>query len=1790
MKLHPLAGRRRQTLVAALAVALAVGTAAAPAYAVVEPTSAPTLNVRDGDTLEGTVNLVADAAIENDPVVSLAVDGAPIADAGTTVGTAHLEFDMGGNGTEKRYHNYITVNGRTAEEERIHLPDIAGGKRGDLTFPGAWLQSGRNTITLHAGWNWVDTTNTAAVGYEALPNGEGGRCPNYDDFSVSSLSLRLLGVVADGEENLFSYSFGDGTCGSGTKLLKQDLVFTITGEGGTGGLSADLDTTTLTNGPHTLTATAESGATTSVQVQVNNAPAGSPRVTPADGALVNGTEPVIGALPVSGSGAVESLTLDGSPAQNAETLASGTSTFSFTVLAGNSIEARYHNFAVVNGHRIDVGGDFGVPGDERVDLRIPNRFLKPGDNQLELRTGDYNSGSGATLCANHDDFKVGTPALVLGGAGTVTEATHYTVTSAGRTPTTGTFTLGDGTCGVNKDAEFHFEIAGAPTTRTIDTLGSAASAHLRFFVGGNGSDSGYLNKIIVNGIPTEMGIWEKEVADLPIPNEWLVPGINVIEFAGGIQPSSVDPATCPGGNLDDFTLRDFQLVPAEGSATQLTKEVAQSTVTIGSSSYPAGSQVTVFIGDGTCGGNHSYAHEKQILFEVTGEGGGPAAVRGLRADVDTAAIADGVHTVTATAGDRSATRQFSVDNSAPVVVSSVPATGQHLTANVSLDVQLDDASGVAGDPAITLDGKAVRAGDTIGHGLAAGDHVLAVTASDSLGNRATREVRFTSASIPDVPADLAATVEGDSATLSALIPGEDGTELDASFTQADVVVPSTAYQGTARAVPTQLDVTSDTDVIAVQRLQPADSRSVDTPSSGDVVFQRYDLTVPASERRPTLRWEGVIDPARLVSLRVWHPADQQWTVLTSARGSSGTDATTVLTAQVGNAFRDGGTVHVMVTGEDPFTDDLAPRDASAKDDKDHFEDPTAYDFAIAHFTDTQYLTEGAAGGTYNDWDGVEEASDVQAAEEQALWKQAYQDTTQWIVDNAQTRKIAYTAHTGDIIENDYHNPLATGVNGQLLRPGLDEQVTKEFAVSSEIQGILDENGVVNQVIGGNHDNQLGAETGPSSRFSRTFSTQRYYEASQLWPAGAEYHSWDEVTAEDGTVTTPGQDSQNNYVLFSAGGLDFVAVGLSYGVTPAEARWADSVFKRYQDRNGILLSHDYLVPSTAKDGRGAAFSNPDGSMLYKQVVENNPNVFLVLAGHEHGVATNLKTKIGATVAHNVVELLADYQFYTVSAGQLFPDAVDGNGNVDVDGDGVVDHRATDRLQFGASFLRLMQFDVERGEMSVDTYSPFLDEFGATAYDLRADGSQTTPRYNGAEDNMVLPVDLSSRTTSFSSDSLAAYVPTEEIGADTVTAGETATVTWEGLRPGRSYGWFVTASSTDGGTAVAQPSVFRTAQVDAAVSAEPVSAAHGAAATVTVRVGGDDDTSGTVTVSEGATELGSAEVVDGVATVTVPAGLAPGVHRLTAAYSGNDALRPGQVPVELTVRPDDAHVQATAGIVQAGDAAAVSVSVAGGGQAATGTVEVREGSTLLGTATLAGGSATVQVPGLAVGAHQLEVRYSGDDRVAAGSAALTVTVVARRSSVSASASPVVAGTSGAVAVTVDGGGLPATGTVTVTEGAATLGTATLASGAATVRLPADLAAGTHQLTVTYSGNDRVLSSSTTVALQVNARAKRASSVQATAPRTVRAGESFTVRAKVRVKAATGKLAATGRVAVLYRGKRVGTATLDGGAGVVRVRADLPTGKRSLSVQYLGSAEVAASTDTVTVRVIPKRRARR
>ncbi|MEF3402165.1 metallophosphoesterase [Agromyces sp. CCNWLW203] len=1107
-----------------------------------------------------------------------------------------------------------------------------------------------------------------------------------------------------------------------------------------------------------------------------------PQLVPATGAFLEGLE-TIASTPVTVDDDVTSLTLDGAALDTTATV--GVSYLRFDV-GTNSIEARYGNHVLVNGeHRIELDDSVN----ERVDLEVPNEYLVQGENTVEIVTGTIDSSCGV----NHDDFVLSNIGLELLGEIADGEENEYS------------YSFGDGSCGSNTSlrlsAELSFFVLGDPQgatglTAELDTTTIANGEHMivatttsgastssvvnvnnaptgapyvtpadgtiakavqqvfatqpvaaasgvasltvdgadvgafatlgagdaafSFNVGSNSIEARYRSHLLVNGMRQDLGgDYVNRRVDVAFPNEWLKPGANTVQLVTG----GVD-AAC-GVNRDDFAVSTIALSSASGTATGVAVRPSYS------------------MGDGNCGSSSSALREVTLEFTVEG------AAQGLRAELDTTTLDDGAHTIAAasTSGEV-ATRSIVTDNSGPALSSSLPAAGQTITSAVALDVQLDDPSGILSGPDVTLDGTAIALASPIGPGLGAGEHTLVVSAVDGLGNAVSHEIVFTSAGIPDAPSELApapGTIDaGGTVSLSARVAEPDGGDVTATFSQAEILTPNQVWHGSSPSVPTTLSVEGEQKVTGPSALAPGDGRTLDTDGSRDVAYQRFDVMVKGQVQSPVLRWAGGIDPDRLASLRAWNLESGTWDVLASARGAA--DADTVLAAHVDDRYLDGQQVHVMVTGEDPFADDLEAGDPNG------FADPASYDFSIAHFTDTQYISEGAV--------------EQETPEERAVWESAYSGIVDWIADNADSRKISYVAHTGDVIENNIRKPAT---------PELEQQVIGEFEVSSRQQAVLDAAGVPNGVIAGNHDNQSGTENGAEAIFNRYYGPDRYAAASAGW-AHAEYGGpWREG------------DNQNHYDLFSAGGLDFVVVGLSYGVTREEAEWAGSVFARFPGRNGVLLSHDYLAPSTQPDGRNAPFSAPDGSMLYNTVVAQNPNVFLILAGHEHGVGTNVKPNVGE-IEHGVVELLADYQFYTVSADRL--------GLTEIGG-----YQPTDQLRFGASFFRLLQIDVDRGIMNVDTYSPLLDEFGATEYDDRH-------RYDGTEDDMVLPIDLTSRTTSLRTDSVAVYSPIAVIGEATVASGAVATVEWSKLKAGTPYAWIVTARSAGGGETTSEPAVFVT----------------------------------------------------------------------------------------------------------------------------------------------------------------------------------------------------------------------------------------------------------------------------------------------------------------------------------------------------------------------------------------------
>jgi len=141
---------------------------------------------------------------------------------------------------------------------------------------------------------------------------------------------------------------------------------------------------------------------------------------------------------------------------------------------------------------------------------------------------------------------------------------------------------------------------------------------------------------------------------------------------------------------------------------------------------------------------------------------------------------------------------------------------------------------------------------------------------------------------------------------------------------------------------------------------------------------------------------------------------------------------------------------------------------------------------------------------------------------------------------------------------------------------------------------------------------------------------------------------------------------NNYQLFSAGGMDFIALSLQYNPPTRVLSWADNVLSEYSNRRAIISTHSYLDT----DG---SFTDTGGTRIYNNVVVPENNVFLVLCGHMHGEArrsdNNLENK-------TVYQLLSDYQSFSYG----------GNG-----------------------WLRIMKFVPSENTIYVKTYSPYLDQY-------------------------------------------------------------------------------------------------------------------------------------------------------------------------------------------------------------------------------------------------------------------------------------------------------------------------------------------------------------------------------------------------------------------------------------------------------------------------------------------------
>jgi hypothetical protein len=143
--------------------------------------------------------------------------------------------------------------------------------------------------------------------------------------------------------------------------------------------------------------------------------------------------------------------------------------------------------------------------------------------------------------------------------------------------------------------------------------------------------------------------------------------------------------------------------------------------------------------------------------------------------------------------------------------------------------------------------------------------------------------------------------------------------------------------------------------------------------------------------------------------------------------------------------------------------------------------------------------------------------------------------------------------------------------------------------------------------------------------------------------------------------------------------------------------------------------------------------------------------------------------------------------------------------------------------------------------------------------------------------------------------------------------------------------------------------------------------------------------------------------------------------------------------------------------------------------SGTVTFKDGSTVLGSPTLSGGTATLQIATLTVGGHSLTASYSGDNSFAGSTSPARAHIVNEgATTVALVVSPAPArprqtvSLSATVSVKAPAKGNP-TGNVVFRNGTTVLGTQALSSGRRATITTTALTIGSHAITATYSGDN-------------------------------------------------------------------------------------------------------------------------
>ncbi|SKB06628.1 Ig-like domain-containing protein [Aeromicrobium choanae] len=353
-------------------------------------------------------------------------------------------------------------------------------------------------------------------------------------------------------------------------------------------------------------------------------------------------------------------------------------------------------------------------------------------------------------------------------------------------------------------------------------------------------------------------------------------------------------------------------------------------------------------------------------------------------------------------------------------------------------------------------------------------------------------------------------------------------------------------------------------------------------------------------------------------------------------------------------------------------------------------------------------------------------------------------------------------------------------------------------------------------------------------------------------------------------------------------------------------------------------------------------------------------------------------------------------------------------------------------------------------------------------------------------------------------------------------------------------------------------------------------------VTVTAGGFRSGEGVTVTVAGIDPVVAVADATGVvnAVVAIPATAVRGTAEISVVGSGTDRTGTGSLAVldasstSLSISPEAPSIN---------EPVTLTATVEGGDT--TGSVEFRDGDTVLGTGEVVDGEATLDVPGFKAGTHAIVAEFA-ETGVTAGSTsgAVTFTLVKGKPTMVMSLSSASTTFGQAARLSAIVGGADG-GTVTFRYGSVSRTVALASDGSAALTLPATLKPGRHTVSAAYDGTDRTdgsarISSTLTVA-------KKGTTASLSAKSVVKPGK--TLSGKFAIRGGVAGVAPTGTAKVYVAsgkgGYKLSRTVRVPSTGKASFTVKAPKKRQSLRVKvvYSGDANYGSSSSVVkSVRV--------